>query len=319
MRVLWPHNFRTDNPNAGCFMHATAAALRLVGIDVTLHHLGNLRSIRGILRARAQVRSMSKEFDLVHAQYGSVCALATLDARRPIITYVRGNDWNLHGETLHWLWIHTRLARLATEYAIQGSSATTVVSLRLAAEITARHKGHRVEVVPAAIDLTRWVPRPTKPRLGRHVFRILFTATNPRDPIKRHSLMLKAVAHAQSKLGRITVVLASGIPHAEMPDLVASCDAVICTSETEGWPNSVKEALACNVPFVATDVSDLSEIARVEPTCRVCPAHPESLGNALCDVLTMPPPVDLRRHVSGMDLVPTGRRLAALYTHLLDT
>jgi glycosyltransferase involved in cell wall biosynthesis len=98
---------------------------------------------------------------------------------------------------------------------------------------------------------------------------------------------------------------------------VAACDVILCTSESEGWPNAVKEALACNVPFVATDVSDLAQIAEREPACRIAPAEPAALADALCAVLTGPPPADLRRHVLEMGLEATTDRLIGFYDWLL--
>jgi glycosyltransferase involved in cell wall biosynthesis len=118
-------------------------------------------------------------------------------------------------------------------------------------------------------------------------------------------------------LKNVTPVIANGVPHGEMPQLVASCDAVVCASESEGWPNSVKEALACDVPFVSTDVSDLSEIARIEPSCRVCGADPYSMGTALCEVLQAAPAENLRRHIAGMDMSTTAQQLIDLYRVVL--
>ena len=38
-----------------------------------------------------------------------------------------------------------------------------------------------------------------------------------------------------------------------------AADALILTSKREGSPNTVKEALACNLPVIATDVGDVSD------------------------------------------------------------
>lgn len=44
------------------------------------------------------------------------------------------------------------------------------------------------------------------------------------------------------------------IPHAEMPAYYGEVDVLICTSEIEGTPNPVLEAMACGVPVITTDV-----------------------------------------------------------------
>ena len=314
MRVLWTHNFDPARPNAGCFMHTAAQGLAELGVDVRLEYLGNLRHPSTILAARRRVRGLAKDVDVVHAQYGSACAWATAGSDAPAVISIRGNDWNLHSETLHPLWLHTRLARAMTRLALRRFDAVTAVSRRISAEVSRFVRpGTRVTVLPSAIDLSRWpVPNLASPA-GRRRHRVLFTANNPSDPIKRVGLLDRAVAIAAGQVGPIEVVRATGIDHFDMPSLVASCDAVACTSETEGWPNSVKEALACGVPFVATDVSDLRAIADVEPSCRVVAADPASFADGLCAVLRAGRTPGLRRHVEPMDLFASSRRLLDLY------
>ena len=72
----------------------------------------------------------------------------------------------------------------------------------------------------------------------------------------------------------------------------------------------------------STDVSDLARIAAVEPTCRVCEDTPEALADGICRSLAasgaLAAPPDLRRHVDGMRLDLTSRRLVDLYQELIS-
>src|SRR5207248_11006870 len=110
---------------------------------------------------------------------------------------------------------------------------------------------------------------------------------------------------------------ATELPHSAIEQFVAACDLILCTAEAEGWPNSVKEALAGDVPFVATDVSDLSVIAAQEPSCRVCPADARVIAANVCEVLAGPEPVGLRKHVGGMSVDAIADRLVATYLSVL--
>lgn len=315
MRVLWTHNFNPSNPNAGCFMHTSANGLRALGVDVQFEFLGNLRSPWNVLAARKRIRLCARDFDVVHAQYGSACAFVTAGVDdRPTVVTVRGNDWNLHNETFHPLYFHTRLARAMTRRSLETFSAVLPVSNRMAKEIAQEVPESRINVMPSPIDLALWKPRMYATHVTRNV---LFTANAPRDPIKRFSLCERTIAIVKQNIGDVTLKIASGISHTDMPSFVATCDAVLCTSETEGWPNSVKEALACNVPFVSTDVSDLSKIADQENTCRVCEPDPNSLARNLCEVLRSPRSPSLRRHVEHMDLKPSCERLIHIYKSLV--
>ena len=315
MRVLWTHNFPPAILNKGCFMYSAYEGLRDAGVDVQLEYLGNLRSPFQIMSSRKRICALSRKFDVVHAQYGSACAFVTAGVDdRPTVVTVRGNDWNLHNETFHPLYFHTRLARAMTRRSLETFSAVLPVSNRIAKEIAHEVQKSRITVMPSPIDLALWKPRMYATHITRNV---LFTANSPRDPIKRFSLCEQTIAIVKQNIGDVTLKIASGISHTDMPSFVATCDAVLCTSETEGWPNSVKEALACNVPFVSTDVSDLSKIADQENTCRVCEPNPNSLARNLCEVLRSPRSPSLRRHVEHMDLKPSCERLIHIYKSLV--
>lgn len=46
----------------------------------------------------------------------------------------------------------------------------------------------------------------------------------------------------------------------DVPELMASCDALLVTSVHEGFPNVVLEAMACGTPVASTDYSDVRRI-----------------------------------------------------------
>ena len=111
--------------------------------------------------------------------------------------------------------------------------------------------------------------------------------------------------------------IASNIAHEVMPLFVGACDMILCTSVYEGWPNAIKEALACNLPFVSTDVSDLRDIAYQEPSCHICPPEPNILADSICRTLSESNTNNLRRHVLDMDLRKVSQRHIDLYQELV--
>jgi glycosyltransferase involved in cell wall biosynthesis len=146
---------------------------------------------------------------------------------------------------------------------------------------------------------------------------VLFNALSVKNPIKRCHLAKQAFEIDQARHGSLQLRLATDLPHDMLPLFTASCDVIVCTSENEGWPNSVKEALACNVPFVSTDVSDLRDIARNEPSCRICPPDPRVIAENICDVLKGPEPRNLRQYVLDMSLDAIGEKLVSTYEAVL--
>ncbi len=66
---------------------------------------------------------------------------------------------------------------------------------------------------------------------------------------------------------------------------MSAADCLLLTSSIEGSPNVVKEALACDLPVVSTDVGDARELlARAEPSW-LCPDDPDRLSRALVECL----------------------------------
>jgi len=325
MRVLWTHNFNPAQPNSQLFMNTLSLGLRTRGVDPHLEYLGNLRSIINLLRARARLRHLAAEFDLVHAQYGSACALATAAIEGiPKILSIRGNDWNVHNDSINFPYFHTRLARGMTRWALGHFDRVLTVSNRMGTEVQRFSHRSSVLTMPSPIDLSRFVPCDKKEARALLGFPdcterwVLFNTQRLDDPIKRFDLAKEAFELANAKCGNLRLRIATDLPHADVPLFTAACDVLLCTSETEGWPNCVKEALACNVPFVSTDVSDLRDITLQEPTCRVCPSDPVVLADNICDVLASQQQLDLRRHVATMSLDAVSDRLVGIYKSLLS-
>ena len=317
MRILWPHNFNPSIPAAGVFMRTTAKGLQNLGVDIQLEYLGDLRSPLSILRARKNLKLMAKDFDIVHAQYGSACALVTSVINdRPSIVTIRGNDWNTCNNNIGFEYWHTRLARLMTKFTINKFDGIIPVSKRIQKELIHHAPNAQFLVQPAPIELSMWPSRIIRSRLNNEKW-VLHTNLRRDDPVKQYNLCTKVIDLVNKTTTGVKLRVASNVPHDKMPEFVSSCDVVLCTSESEGWPNSIKEALACNVPFVSTDVSDLAEIANHESSCRVCSDDPELLAQNLYEVLQMSNVKNLRKYVEKMDITASSLKLLSFYEKLL--
>ncbi|NJO06276.1 MAG: glycosyltransferase family 4 protein [Chloroflexaceae bacterium] len=66
-----------------------------------------------------------------------------------------------------------------------------------------------------------------------------------------------------------------------------AADCLLFTSDYEGSPNIVKEAMACNLPIVSVDVGDVVERLKDVQPSRIVQRDPHDLGQAVADILTM--------------------------------
>lgn len=322
MKVLWTHNFDPAHRNSGVFMWTLADALIAAGVDLELLYLGNLRSLGGIRNAPTTVSRHSHAVDLVHAQYGSACALVTGAWQGgPRVLTLRGSDWE-RPSSVRW-GAHGWAASGMSRVALRQYDSVVCASQRMADAVARLTPPHRVEVMPSPVDTTLFQPRSRSEArellgLDPDLTYVLFTAVDPKSPNKRLALAEQAVEHARDTVAGLSLMVGTDVDHTRMPWLVAAADVALLTSEHEGWPNCIKEALATNIPFVATDVSDLAAIAAGSGSCVVTDPTPRALGDALVQVVTAPEPSDLPRYVADMTLDVSVDRLISLYGRLLS-
>ena len=66
-----------------------------------------------------------------------------------------------------------------------------------------------------------------------------------------------------------------------MPAVYRAADALIVTSDLEGGPSSVKEAIACGLPVVSVPVGDVDVLREASDICVIAPRAPIELARAL--------------------------------------
>jgi teichuronic acid biosynthesis glycosyltransferase TuaC len=324
IRVLWTHNFDPQVTNSGNFMYRLAADLKHLGFYIEFLYLGKLSRPLSLLRARRQVKQMSSNFDLVHVQFGSACAFASAASRVPALLTVRGSDWHRYRGPHRAEARHGWLSYLFTRLSLSSYKAVVTMSERMTKEVKVAFPHQTVVTIPDPIDTSLFYPK-SRTLARKTLFGsasknpwVLFTTLSENNAVKRLSLAQEAVKLASLKIPGLELKVATGIEYNQMPYFVSACNVALCTSTHEGWPNSIKEALACGLPFVSTDVSDLHLIAGRHPSCRISNPSPEELADQLCLSFAAGPDAELRNEILSMDLRHISFRLRDLYNTILD-
>lgn len=244
MRALVVSNMAPDaaHPERGRFVRDQVECLREIeGVEVELHELapGAPALARGLSElARAH---RGRRLDVVHAHF-SLSALPALGVRAGV------RALTLHGTDVR----HPR-TRLITRLVLPAMDLIVAVSQALAAELPGRRARERALVIPCGVDLERFRPLPRRQarealRLDPDRPQLLFPA-DPSRPGKRHDLA-KALAEAQG----VPLLCLGGVDPDEVPLYVNAANAVLVPSMAEGFGLAVLEAMACDVPVLATPV-----------------------------------------------------------------
>jgi len=211
----------------------------------------NGKGIWGYLKGIKPLRKSIKlnTYDVVHAHYSLSSYIALLAKANPLVVSLMGSDLS-HGYLSRFIII------LLHKYLW---SKTIVKSEQMQNEL----KVEGSELIPNGVDLDVFRPldkEDCRRKLGwsNDTFHILFLA-DPDRPEKNFKLANSAVNLLKSKI-RINLHVLKNIEHNDVPLFINSADLNILCSLWEGSPNVIKEAMACCVPIVATNVGDIKWI-----------------------------------------------------------
>lgn len=304
MRVL---NLVT-NPNVPPYEQQVETLRRLGVEETTLPVPGepqtsdesSPRSVYDYLRYVPRVLSRSfGDYDLVHANYGLTAPAALAQPNLPVVVSLWGSD--LFGT-------FGRLSQLCARLA----DAVIVMSPQMADEL-----GTSCYIIPHGVNLDLFSPMPqsdARDAVGwRHDAKhVLFPYPTRRD-VKNFPRAERVLKAARERIDDDVVLeTLQSTPHERIPAYMNASDAMLMTSKWEGSPNTVKEAMACNVPVVSTDVGDVRDrLSGVTPS-RVCRTD-EELIEGLVDVLELGERSNGRRVAEGLGLDRTGERIRDVY------
>jgi teichuronic acid biosynthesis glycosyltransferase TuaC len=230
-----------ERPALGSFVRDQVDALRRIpGVELEVFAFAPGGPV-GYARAAAELarHHRARRFDVVHAHFGlTVWPALTARGRSRAVT--------LHGTDL----AHPR-SRAITLAGLRFADLVGVVSEPLARSLPRWAAGDRVAVLPCGVDMRRFCPIPradARRELGLDpdLPYLLFPA-DPRRPEKRHD---RALALA----GDVRLLSLGNVAPSEVPLWINAANAVLVPSEREGFGLAVLEALACDVPVLATPV-----------------------------------------------------------------
>lgn len=263
--------------------------------------------------------NVRRDADLVHAHFlvplGAIAA--AVSGSKPLFISLHGSDV--------YLAERSKVVRQAARFAIERASAIVPCSEDLGRRVIELGADPgKVHVVPYGADPAIF-GRPPDPAKREAIRRAAGAGDRPLVlflgnlfPKKGVTHLIDAAVHVRAKVPDAQIVIAGEGPlrasleaqaaslglaestvrfmgrieWSTVPDWYAASDVFVVPSvidaagNVDGLPNVVLEAMACELPVVASDVAGIPQVIRDRDTGRlVKPGDPEALGGAIVEML----------------------------------
>jgi teichuronic acid biosynthesis glycosyltransferase TuaC len=280
MTAIYP---RPDRPEFGSFVRTQVLALQNAGLDVEVLVLdGRNRKLiypKGIAQLRRRLASDPPA--LVHAHYSYVGAVASMQRQVPVVLTFHGDD--ILGTPRADGRIRPASRAIALGGRLLGERLDAVIVQT--EEMAVRFRRPDVHVIPHEVDLGTFRPidrQRARAELGldAHGHYVLFAAS-PAIPVKNFPLTARAVEVARRSVPGLELLVVHSEPQSRLALYMNACEVLAFSSWQEGSPNIVKQAMACNMPIVATDVGDVRTMISGTDGCHVVPREVTAFAAAL--------------------------------------
>lgn len=305
--------------NSMIFAHRQVSSLQREGVQCCIFYLRSRTSIGALFGEYWRLRRAIAEFrpDLIHAHFGTMTGfLCALVGRVPLLITFRGSDLNPVPSISR---SRSMFGRLLSNAAALRASAIICVSEQTKQRLWWRKR--KAKVVPSGVDLEKFRPIPQETARAALGWKhgqptVLFNAG--REPmVKRLDLAEASIREAGKEISDLQFMVLRGDVDSElMPVYLNAADCILFTSDWEGSPNVVKEALACNARVVSVDVGDVRERLADVDGCALVSRDPHVIGRTLASLLRQHGRSNGREHVLSLSETAIARQIVDLYHHV---
>lgn len=246
------------------------------------------------------------DVDVIHAHYsysGIICGLTF----KPTICSLMGSDVFSQRRLLLWMtYFFSSFVWKATIVKSQGMKRVFSSSV----------------VIPNGVDIGLFRPLDRCEALRKTGLRsnqknVIFVVEKFERNSKNFEVAKRAFRdHLHSS--DISLVLVTDRAHSDLPYYYNAADVFLLTSSSEGSPNTVKEAMACNCPIVSTDVGDVESVIGDTEGCYLTNLEPRNIADKIEQALKFGKRTKGRERVRqlGLDTESIADRLVTVYENV---
>ena len=310
-----------DSPNNFIFARRQVESLQNAGVGIETFFLKSRTSPVAVFKEWARLRKKVRAFApaILHSQYGTVTAvLCGMAGNLPLVVTFRGSDLNpipsIHPVKAMLGHMFSQLAALRASHLI---CVTPQMQQRL------WWGRGRASVLSGGVNLKLFYPRSrenTRTLLGWPLRQAVVLFNAGKEPqIKRLDLAERAVEAARKMYGEFRFeVMRGDISPDRVPLYMNAADCLLVTSDYEGSPYIVKEAIACNLPVVSVDVGDIQQqLEPVAPSRIVLSRDAEDLGRAVTEILKLQQRSNGWEHIQQFSQEREAGKIVAIYEQVL--
>ncbi len=296
------------------------------------------KGLKGYLGQRPALLKKIKSFqpDVIHAHYGLSGLLANMQRKVPVVTTYHGSDINV--PKVFWLSkinmvlsafnifvsekMVTKKVPIPAPKSPKGDFKTPHATLGKGKETphTPLRKGRwRNVLIPCGVDMELFVPvdkaeARQKMKLEVDKKYVLFSGAF-NNGVKNPELAQATLA----LMPGVELLELKGYSREEVAMLMNAVDAVLMTSHTEGSPQFIKEAMACNCPVVSVSVGDVPEVINGVDGCYLTTYAADDIAAKLQQVLVANKRTTGRRVIveRGLDAVSVAKRIGEVYEFIV--
>lgn len=279
----------------------------------------------GFLSYFTQVKGLKKrikEFkpDIIHAHYGLSGFTAVLQRKVPVII------------TFHNGEVDTFLGNLFSSIASLFAKHTIYVAQHIYNRTYFKPKSN-YSIIPCGInieDCNITEQKAARKLLGFDEQKKYILFGGAFDNLRKNYKVIKEALKLDGRMivktdlgddyGDVVCIEMKGLTRSECVLRMCACDLFMLPSKSEGSPQALKEAMACNCPIVATDIADIKHLLGNLPGHYICSFEPEDVAKKIKLALDFNGRTNGRERIIEIGLTneQVAKKIISIYNQVLE-
>lgn len=299
MKILFVTNLypTKDTPDYGVFTKDQIQSTFEKGVTGDILFINARENgIGEYFKALKRINDVYKDYDLIHCFHGlSLIVTFLASKKKPILVSfllpIKFESFNKNK-------VINGLYSLTYSTIIKSKRVFSIFKDKLPDHLVSNGRSF---YLPNGVNLSTFYPvnkadSCKKLNLNPNKTYILFASSKDSfRPVKRYDIFSKTlqILKINSKYLNIEELILSNVSREECIYYFNVASVHLLTSDYEGSPNSVKEAMSCNTPVVSTDVGNVKQMFNGACNCFISPQDPIILAEYVLKAI-IDPPCDLR-------------------------